>query len=409
MLPDAAPEATPASDNRISQLAADSQVTAALAAIQKYAAQAVDLAVKIQQIPAPTFAEAERAAFVQAQFEAIGLQNVSRDELDNVYGRFPAPHPPTQPPLIISAHTDTVFAAHTDLTLRHDGRLLYGPGIADNAMGVAGILFLAQILTQFHFQPQADIWFVANVGEEGLGDLCGMKAVCQRFGTEARYIVVEGGLFGQISHQSIGVRRFRIEVETEGGHSWGSFGKPSAIHRLGHLIAAIDRLDVPARPKTTYNVGVIEGGRSINTIASSASLLLDLRSEDPTALDQLVEQVTGLVRAHVVPAGRSQPAVAIKMELIGSRPAGQTTRQAPLVGWAAAALQQVGWEKPLFITSSTDANIPLSLGAEAICLGLTESGNAHRLDEYLDPTWLPQGLSQLLLVTLAAVSPESLP
>jgi tripeptide aminopeptidase len=402
MLSDVVPVPSPPSDKLIKQLLADSRVSTALTALQEHVAGTVDLAVEIQQIPAPTFAEAERAAFVQARFEALGLHNVSRDELDNVYGRFPGQNPDQNHPVIVSAHTDTVFPANTDLTLRRDGRLLYGPGIGDNSLGVAGLLTLAQTLTRFDLRPQADIWLVANVGEEGLGDLRGMKAVCERFGAEARYVVVEGGLFGQISHQAIGVRRFRLEVETEGGHSWGSFGKPSAIHHLGHLIAAIDRLDVPAEPKTTYNVGVVEGGRSINTIASSASMLLDLRSEEPDALARLVEQVTALVEAQRAVANNDPVPVTIDIEQIGNRPAGQISRQAPLVGWAEAALHQVGWDKPQFITSSTDANVPLSLSAEAVCLGLTESGNAHRLDEYMDPTWLPQGLSQLLLVTLAA-------
>jgi tripeptide aminopeptidase len=402
MLPDVVPVPFPPSDKLIKQLMADSRVSAALTALQEHVAVTVALAVEIQQIPAPTFAEAERAALVQARFEALGLHDVSRDALDNVYGRFPGQNPDQNSPVIVSAHTDTVFPADTDLTLRRDGRLLYGPGIGDNSMGVAGLLTLAQTLTRFDLRPQADIWLVANVGEEGLGDLRGMKAVCERFGAEARYVVIEGGLFGQISHQAIGVRRFRIEVKTEGGHSWGSFGKASAIHRLGHLIATIDRLEVPEQPKTTYNVGVIEGGRSINTIASEASMLLDLRSEDPDALAQLVEQVSVLVEEQRIVANNGRSCVTINMEQIGSRPAGQISSQAPLVGWAEAALRQVGWDKPLFITSSTDANVPLSLGAEAVCLGLTESGNAHRLDEYLDPTWLLQGLSQLLLVTLAA-------
>jgi tripeptide aminopeptidase len=393
---------TPSPDKLMDQLLADNQVTAALADFYDNVADAVALAVEIQQIPAPTFAEAERAAFVQARFEALGLHDVLRDDLNNVYGRFPGQAPRQKLPVIVSAHTDTVFPAGTDLTLRRDGRLLCGPGIGDNSMGVAGLLTLAAALSRFDLQSQADIWLVANVGEEGLGDLRGMKAVCERFGAAARYIVIEGGLFGQISHRAIGVRRFRIEVETEGGHSWGSFGKPSAIHHLGHLIAVIDRLDVPSEPKTTYNVGVIEGGRSINTIASAASMLLDLRSEDPDTLAQLEEQVTVLVQEQIISPGGSRSPVGIKMDLIGNRPAGQIPRQAPLVAWTEAALRQVGWDKPLFITSSTDANMPLSLGAEAVCLGLAESGNAHRLDEYLDPTWLPQGLGQLLLVTLAA-------
>ena len=396
------PPATPTPDQLIKQLAANSQVAAALARSQEQAADAVALAIDIQQIPAPTFAEAERAAFVQARFEALGLHDVARDELDNVYGRIPGCNPQKRHPVIVSAHTDTVFPAATNLTLRQEGRLLYGPGIGDNSTGVAGLLTLADTLTRFELHTQADIWLVANVSEEGLGDLRGMKAVCDRFGNEACYLVIEGGLFGQISHQAIGVRRFRIEVETNGGHSWGSFGAPSAIHHLGHLITAVDSLTVPGEPKTTYNVGVIEGGRSINTIASSAHMLLDLRSEEPAALARLVEQVEGLVEKQREVANNGRTAVSINMTLIGDRPAGYISRQAPLVGWAEAALRQAGWDKPIFITGSTDANIPLSRGADAVCIGLTESGNAHRLDEYMDPTWLPQGLSQLLLLTLAA-------
>ncbi len=386
----------------IERLATDQQVAAALKNFQSGVADILALTIDIQQIPAPTFAEAERAAFVQDRLAALGLVDVAQDELGNVYGRFPGQNPDQKQPVILSAHTDTVFPADTDLTLRQEGHLLYGPGIGDNSAGVAGLITLAQTLVDFNLQPQADIWLVANVGEEGLGDLRGMKAVCERFGPKARYIVIEGGLFGQISHQAIGVRRFRIGVETSGGHSWGSFGKPSAIHELSHIVTAIDHLPVPQQPKTTYNVGIIEGGRSINTIASAATMLLDLRSEDPDALTQLVDQVTALVKERNVPDKNGRSFVTTTMELIGNRPAGQITRQAPLVSWAEAALRQAGWQKPVFITGSTDANIPLSLGAEAVCIGLTESGNAHRLDEYLNPDRLPQGLSQLLLLTLAA-------
>lgn len=398
------PSTTQAAGSLISQLVANHDVAAALDSFHDNLDDILALTMAIQQIPAPTFAEAERAAFVQARLAALGLHDVSRDEIDNVYGRIPGQNPSQTRPVIVSAHTDTVFPADTDLTLRQNGRLLYGPGIGDNSAGVAGLLTLAEVLTHLNLRPQADIWLVANVGEEGMGNLRGMKLVCERFGRDARYIVIEGGLFGQISHRAIGVRRFQIRAETAGGHSWGSFGKPSAIHQLGHLIAAIDRLSVPQQPKTTYNVGVIEGGRSVNTIAPSASMLLDLRSEDPDALARLVAQVTTLVEQHSIPGRNGRAALTFTMEVTGDRPAGYISRSAPLVAWAEAALRQSGWQKPIFVTSSTDANIPLSLGAEAICLGLTESGNAHRTDEYLNPDWLPQGLSQLLLVTLAAAS-----
>jgi di/tripeptidase len=229
-----------------------------------------------------------------------------------------------------------------------------------------------------------------------------MRAVVDHFGRNATYIVVEGGLFGQIAHQAIGVRRFRIQVNAPGGHSWGSFGNASAIHELGRLITTITHLNVPAEPKTTYNIGVIEGGTTINSIAQQAHLLLDLRSEDEAELALLVRAVEKIVaKANGGRNGRTD-GVTVTMELIGNRPAGHIARDAALVQWAEAALQAIGCEEISYIAGSTDANIPLSQGINSVCIGLTQSGNAHRLDEYIDPTYLPQGLGQLLLLTLAA-------
>ncbi len=390
--------------NRINKIAQDRRVQRALADFDGRIPQIADLTIAIQQIAAPTFQEAERAAFIQAQFEALGLQDVTQDELHNVYGRIPSSsHQARQPqgtsphPVVISAHSDTVFPAGTDLTVQRNGRTIHGPGIGDNSAGVAGILTLAQTVAEYDLQCPADIWFVANVGEEGLGDLRGMRRVVERFGGEATYIVVEGGLYGQISHRGIGVQRYRIQVETPGGHSWGNFGQTSAIHVLGRLITALDELQPPRQPKTTYNVGVIEGGTSINTIAQEASLLLDLRSEDSAALADLVAAVVALVQQFA-----RLPQVSVTMEMIGNRPAGGIPADTPLVQWAEVALRFVGRPYPHFITSSTDANIPLSLGYTAVCVGLTESNNAHRLDEYLDTQYLAAGMSQLLLLTLAA-------
>lgn len=392
----------------ISRISALPAVQRALTAFQEDVEAIVDLAIAIQQIPAPTFAEAARAAFIQQQFTAVGLQDIFQDTLGNVYGRYPSngrypgngPYPSSNAapsPVIISAHSDTVFPAGTDLAVRRQDGLVYGPGIADNSTGVAGIITLAQTVRDFAFTLPADLWFVANVAEEGLGDLRGMRAVVAQFGPEASYIIVEGGLFGQISHQGIGVRRFEITVQTPGGHSWGSFGNRSAIHELARIIVAIDRLPVPKMPKTTYNVGVIEGGTSVNSIAQTASSLLDLRSEASEELENLLTAV-----AHIVEQAGKRKDVAATMQMIGNRPAGYLAREAPLVQWAEAALRQVGCHNPRFIASSTDANIPLSEGMTAVCIGLADSHNAHRLDEYLDPKNLPRGLGQLLLLALAA-------
>lgn len=376
------------------------KVQIALAGFRDQLESAIDQIIAIQQIPSPTFAEEKRAEYIEGQFRAIGLKDVFRDSSNNVYGRLPG-HEPDRAPVVLSAHLDTVFPAETDLSVDRKGQVIYGPGIGDNSTGLAGLLLTARTIVEHQLPHAADIHFVANVGEEGLGDLCGMRIVVDRFGGEATYIVVEGGLFGRLVHQAIGVCRFRIDVTAPGGHSWGGFGTTSAIHVLGRLIAAIDDLTVPTIPRTTYNVGIIEGGISINTIAHSARLWLDLRSEGKDELDRLVDHVREIVaemnEKHMV----AEDGVQIDMVQVGDRPAGNIDRQSPVVAYADAALRLVGADEIRYMASSTDANIPLSLGYQSVCLGLTHSGNAHRPDEYIDITNLPVGLGQLLLVTLA--------
>jgi acetylornithine deacetylase/succinyl-diaminopimelate desuccinylase-like protein len=262
---------------------------------------------------------------------------------------------------------------------------------------VAALLTLARTLQAHGLQPQSDLWLVANVGEEGLGNLFGMRAVVERFGDTVHYVVLEGGLFGQVLHRAIAVNRYRIEVRAGGGHSWKNFGRPSAIHELGRIITDIADMKVPQKPWTTFNVGVIEGGTSVNTIAPYAMLQLDLRSESKRYLSQLVRQVEKLVASR---AGMRD--LQVTLTQIGDRPAGGIPRTAPLVRLAEASLHAVGFRPVTFTTGSTDANIPLSRGYSAVCIGLARANNIHRLDEYLDPEELPRGLGQLLLVALAA-------
>lgn len=360
----------------------------------------VNLAISIQQIPAPTFYEEKRAQFVADKFQEIGLLDVEKDGIHNVYGRHSGLG--INPPVVLSAHTDTVFPAETDLTVRHsNGRgrekdLVYGPGLADNAMGVAGLMTLATALGRFEFNTNSDIWLVANVGEEGLGDLRGMRAVVDRFGPEATYIVIEGGSFGHIFHKAVGVRRYRIEVKTEGGHSWGDFGRPNAIHVLSRIIAALDQLALPLEPKTTLNIGVIDGGTSVNTIAGHANCQLDLRSTDMDALERLVASVEEVI--HSI----NQSEAKVELVPIGNRPSGQIPQDSPLVTWAEEALRRVGYRNISFMAGSTDANLPLSRGIPAVCIGITQAANTHRRDEYLDTSYLAQGMGQLLLLTLAS-------
>lgn len=358
--------------------------------------RALALSIEIQQIAAPTFEEEVRAAHVRTLFDQVGLADVEIDELGNVYGRL-AGTGSDRPPVIISAHTDTVFPAETDLTTRRDRQRIFGPGIADNSAGVASLIWLAESMQRHQVIPPRDIWLVANVGEEGLGDLNGMRAVYKRFGQACQYIVLEGGSFGHLIHQGIGVHRFKVTVTAQGGHSWADFGQSSAIHTLGSIIHQISQISVPKNPKTTFNVGVIDGGTSINTIASSASFLLDLRSIEVESLNKLQRKVEAILRQF-----HDKNGVLVSWEQIGNRPAGKLPWEHPLVQWSAAALRTVGSRKVETGASSTDANIPLAAGAAAVCLGTANSGNVHRTDEYLDFTNFPKGVGQVLLVALAA-------
>ncbi|WP_129673080.1 M20/M25/M40 family metallo-hydrolase [Candidatus Chloroploca sp. Khr17] len=355
-------------------------------------------ALAVQRIPAPTFDEGERTAFVLERFRALGLQDVTCDDLNNVYGRRPGPV--GSPALIVSAHIDTVFPRETDLTVRYEGDRVYGPGLGDNSTGVAALIHLAQTLQRHDLPHQRDIWFVANVGEEGLGDLCGIKAALARLHKQSgQVIVLEGCDFGTLHHQAIGVRRYRIEATSPGGHSWANFGVPSAIHALVRLAAQIAVLPVPRTPRTTFNIGVIEGGTSVNTIAEHASMLLDMRSVDARALQHLIAQVDRLVAT----AAAETETIQFKTIVVGDRPSGAIQREHPLVQMAVSAYHAVG-ATVSYQHSSTDANIPLSQGIPAICIGLTEGGNAHRQDEYIVPAKLGRGLQALLLMTLAASS-----
>ena len=379
----------------VQQWYAHPAVRAALADLADYR-PTLATAIEIQQVPAPTFAERPRSVLVSQRMQALGLHDVEIDELGNVYGRRPGIA--ERPALLISAHLDTVFPADTDLSIRYEGERVYGPGIGDNSVGVAGLLRLAEIYQRCDLPTQGDIWFVANVGEEGLGDLRGMRAVVERLRTRiGGVIVIEGCDFGSLHHQAIGVRRFRIEANGPGGHSWGNFGTPSAIHILVRLAARLTELQVPVSPRTTFNIGMISGGTSVNTIAHHASMLLDLRSVSSAVLSDLVSEVYRLVEEATL----DQPEVHVQISKVGDRPSGAIPREHPLVQAAVAAYQMVGAQIS-FQQSSTDANIPLSLGIPAICVGLTDGGNAHRTDEYILPTNLGRGMQALLLLSLAA-------
>ncbi len=364
------------------------------AGLPAVSARVIQHAIDIQQIPAPTFDEARRAAFVQARFEALGLEQVYVDELHNVYGCLRG-NDPTRSAVLLSAHTDTVFEAATDLTIRREKDLIYGPGLGDNSIGVAGLIGLAEMLQERHLTPARDLWFVANTREEGLGDLGGMKAVIERLrGRISCVINVEGMAFGHVYHAGIAVRRLHITASAEGGHSWLNFGRPSAIHGIVQLGAKLTTLQPASTPRTTYNIGLIDGGTSINTIASNASLWLDLRSEDAGALANLERQARSYIEASITPELR------FSVEVVGDRPAGSIPHNHLLVQIALGSLDGLG-VKGTLETGSTDANVPLSQGIPAITVGVTRGGNAHRLDEYIETAPVGQGMRHLFGVVMA--------
>ena len=352
----------------------------------------LESAIAIQQVPAPTFAEAERASVVREAFSRTGLHDVSMDEIGNVYGRLPGSRGGAS--LVVSAHLDTVFDAATDLSIIRSPGRVSGPGIGDNALAVAGLVELPQLLGEAGVVLARVLWLVANVCEEGQGDLRGMRAVLGRLGREpAAWIVLEGGFFGRVCFRGVGSWRYRVEVCTQGGHSWFDFGKPGAIHVLAGLAKKLSELRVPQQPRTTFNIGVIEGGTSVNTIAARAQLLLDLRSECPHALDELLAQVEHLRGSQIEGAE-------ITWEAIGQRPAGALAPDHPLVACALAALQEAGVAASEIDTApaSTDANIPLAAGCPAVCIGLARGYHLHRCDEYIETDMLGAGVRQLLLL-----------
>ncbi|MBK8135703.1 MAG: M20/M25/M40 family metallo-hydrolase [Chloroflexi bacterium] len=355
----------------------------------------IEQAIGIQQIAAPTFSERPRAELVAAQFAEHNLVDIDIDEVHNVYGRLQGTNPALAA-LMVVAHTDTVFGAETDLTLRRDPQALYGPGIGDNSLGVGGMLGVLRMFFAQKVKPERDIWFVATSCEEGLGDLRGMRAAFSRLKTRLAGVVnIEGLAFGHVYHAGIAVKRLHIICHTPGGHSWLHFGRPSAIHVLMALGAKIAAIRPPTNPRTTHNIGLIDGGTSINSIAASASIWLDMRSEDMGALARLEDDVRNLI--HTV----TTPETTFTVDVVGERPAGYLSPDHPLVRAAVEALSFVG-VKATLETGSTDGNIALAAGCPTVTVGVTRGGNAHRLDEYAELAAVRDGMQQLITLVLAA-------
>jgi tripeptide aminopeptidase len=350
--------------------------------------QVMDTACLIQQIPAPTFHEDQRAAYALKQFQQQNLTDPHLDAAGNALACVKGQ--PGVSPLVISAHLDTVFPLEYPLPLqRHEDQII-GPGIGDNALGLAALLHLPRLLQQAGIFPEGDLWLAATVGEEGLGNLSGIRQLVEQFGDRPlAYLSLEGMGLGNIIHRGLGVDRYRFTVKTSGGHSWSDFGAPSAIHEMVNLANRLLKLRLTRRPRSTLNIGTLQGGTSINAIAAYASMEVDFRSESAVALEELVKQALRAAN------GLERPGVSVETTRIGWRPAGAIPASHPLVQLVASILRSLDISPHLDI-ASTEANLPLSLGLPALTLGLTIGHHAHTLEETIQLSPLSKGLTALV-------------
>ncbi len=346
---------------------------------------------RLTEVASPTGGEAARAHLLSHMFRDDGYASVEVDALSDVTARIEGVE--RSKTILLAAHIDTVFPHFTDVTVKREGNRLHAPGVGDNTISVAAVTLVKRMLDQLGIVPDVDLLVTGNVGEEGLGDLRGMRAVVDAHPEIGGAIALEGHSLGSVTHVGVGSRRLEVTFKGPGGHSWGAFGRPSAIHAAANAVSRLDEIDLPTDPKTTLNIGIFEGGISVNTIAPEARLVIDMRSVEQESLETLVSQVNGILSA----AGTNEINVGIKV--VGDRPAGRLPKDSGVAGVAANALSLLGLE-PIFHPSSTDANIPISRNIPSACIGLAGGGNVHRDDEFIDLDPIPTGLTQLILVTL---------
>lgn len=352
----------------------------------------LDRTLTIQAIPAPTFSEGARAAWLHKEFNRLGIGSADQDPIGNVYFRIPGGD---QNPVIVSAHLDTVFPIDAPLQSHRSADRLVGPGVGDNAIGVAALVELAIEISAN--PPPGDVWLVATVGEEGLGNLVGMKNVVARFGNKvSAYLIIEGMAFGHIYHRGLPIRRFQLDAKGIGGHSWIHKGRQSAIHALIEVGASILKLPLGESAKSSLNIGTLHGGTTINTIASHAHFEIDLRSEDGDQLDRLSVEIENTVLSY------ENTEVKLHLKTIGERPTGGLPREHALVLAAQDTLRAVGVKQCYLEAGSTDASIPLSMGLPAVCVGITKGGGAHSLEEYIEIDPIERGYSSVHSLIYAA-------
>jgi acetylornithine deacetylase/succinyl-diaminopimelate desuccinylase-like protein len=373
-------------DAEIAALQAHPRVETAIEHLHTHQERSIEDLVLITEIPAPPFGEAPRAALVKRLFEKTGFGAVAIDEAGNVVMRREGTE--GERTVAVLAHIDTVFPEGTDVTVRREGDAYVAPGIGDNSRGVVLLLELARAVEAAGIETEADVLLVGNVGEEGLGDLSGVRHLFREGGPRIdAMIAIDGGEDDRVVTDAVGSNRYRVTYRGPGGHSWSDFGAPNPHHALGRAISVFQDAAEPITregPKASYSVGIVRGGTSVNSIPFESAMQVDMRSsarEKLAALDAAFQEAMALALAAENDARRSGEPLTLEIEPIGRRPAGEGDQDAPLVQRALAAVRARGLE-PVTAASSTDANIPLSLGIPAVTLargGISEG--AHSAEE----------------------------
>jgi acetylornithine deacetylase/succinyl-diaminopimelate desuccinylase-like protein len=387
------------------QVATNPHVRRAMEFIKEKEIETVNEQVKICEIPAPSFKEQVRAAYLKQRFVELGLNNVRIDAEGNVIGERPGET--AQTTLVLAAHLDTVFPEGTDVKVSRAGTTLKAPGIGDDTRGLAVLLAVVRAMNEAKISTHGTIIFVANVGEEGLGDLRGTRHLFSKElkGKITHFISIDG-TGHSTTNRAVGSNRYKITYHGPGGHSYGAFGLPNPIHALGRAIEKISRFKVPSQPKTTFNVGRIGGGTSVNSIAYEAWMEVDMRSESPTPLasvDSSFKRAVQLALDEENAFWNSQTKLTVDVKLVGERPTGEQPADAPIVRVAMAVDSSLGIRTRLN-AGSTDSNIPISLGIPAITIGGGGQGRgAHSPDESFDSTDSYLGTQRVLLIILGIV------
>jgi acetylornithine deacetylase/succinyl-diaminopimelate desuccinylase-like protein len=381
-----------AQESALREILDSPQFRTATAFIEKDQPRFVSELIQLTEIPAPPFKEQRRARAYLEMLRQSGLTDVEMDQEGNVMGVRKGSGAGAGMVAVV-AHLDTVFPEGTDVKVKREGTRLLAPGVGDNTRGAALMLAIIRAMNAAGFQTSKDVLFVGNVGEEGEGDLRGVKFLMQKGKYKGRiteFIAIDGGDQSSITRGGVGSRRYRVAFKGPGGHSYGAFGLVNPAYAMGNAIAKFSRIQVPERPKTTYNVGLVSGGTSVNSIPFEMQMVIDMRSVDCAELKKVEDQFLTIVRESVDEENGARSTregkVSADTKMIGDRPCGETSLTSPIVQKTSAVVKAFGLA-PSYSISSTDANLPMSLGIPAVTIGRGPGARAHALDEWtiVDP------------------------